>query len=85
MNIFEFILILLFLLITPTLAFFVGFGIGDHGKNTDAIIIPRKIRKTKKEKPPDTERERYKEEINRILGNIEKYDGKPPVVRGDKT
>lgn len=80
MNIFEFIIMLLLIIISVAAAFLVGFGIGDRDPLRDR---PQKPTKHRKAKPPDKEDKPDKKltELKRIAAEIEKYDGGAGNVR----
>lgn len=81
MNIFEFIIMLLLIIISVAAAFLVGFGIGD--RDPLKAERPQKPAKHRKAKPPDKEEEPDKKltELKRIAAEIEKYDGGAGNVR----
>ena len=71
MNVFEFINIIMLMFVSVTAAFFVGFGIGisDEFENKQ-----KPVKKSKHHSTVETS-ERIKE-LNRILSDMERYDGK---------
>ncbi len=71
MNVFEFITIIMLMFVSVTAAFFVGFGVGISDK------FENKQKPVKKFRSHGTVETSEKiKELNRILSDMERYDGK---------
>ena len=74
MSVYEFIIILLLLLLCNALAFLTGFGVGDFKACDDIEKLPNNPEK-KEKRPQESDPNPRIDEINRIIANIDKYDG----------
>lgn len=81
MNVFLFIFLLIVILLIAALSFYTGFAVG----TSDKRYLTESKKKTdlkpkRKDKPPDPGKEKEHAELNKILLNIEKYDGTPATA-----